>query len=110
MLQSVLTDIHKEVLYQLNNDISGNGLGVTGGETTIEDCKALCESTYGCIAFMYGSALSTDTSMKCELADSVVTNNNHGENFRFCIRDPCNQRHFFLLYVYSKSKHAKSTE
>merc|ERR1712223_1738924 len=66
-----------------NNDIKGPGLGQTQ-EDSIEDCQALCESTEGCVAFMYGGASTVHDSKKCELSSSATPNNSWGSNFRFC--------------------------
>jgi len=53
-------------------------------EDTIEDCQALCESTEGCVAFMYGGQTTVHQSKKCELSSSATPNNSWGSNFRFC--------------------------
>jgi len=67
----------------VNNDIKGPGLSQTQ-EDSIEDCQALCESTEGCVAFMYGGASTVHDSKKCELSSSATPNNGWGSNFRFC--------------------------
>jgi len=70
-----------------NNDVGGAGLGQTE-EDSIEDCQALCESTEGCVAFMYGGLTTVHSSKKCELSSTATPNNSWGSNFRFCQRIP----------------------
>jgi len=65
-----------------NNHVKGAGLGITQ-QDSIGDCQALCESTEGCVAFMYGG-YSTVRSQKCELSSTLTPNNSWGTNFRFC--------------------------
>merc|ERR1711953_1459435 len=66
-----------------NNDVKGRGLSQTQ-EDSIEDCQALCESTEGCVAFMYGGASTVHDSKLCQLSSSATPNNSFGSNFRFC--------------------------
>jgi hypothetical protein len=66
-----------------NNDVAGAGLGQTQ-EDSIEDCQALCESTEGCTAFMYGGASTVHDSKLCELSSTGTPNNSWGSNLRFC--------------------------
>eukprot|EP00493_Phyllostaurus_siculus_P021568 UN21896 len=68
-----------------NNDVKGRGLSQTQ-EDSIEDCQALCESTEGCVAFMYGGASTVHDSKLCQLSSSATPNNSFGSNFRFCQR------------------------
>jgi len=66
-----------------NNDVGGSGMGQTQ-EESIEDCQALCESTEGCVAFMYGGPSIVHDSKLCELSNTATPNNSWGSNFRFC--------------------------
>jgi len=66
-----------------NNDVGGTGMGQTQ-ENSIEDCQALCESTEGCVAFMYGGASTVHDSKLCELSSIATPNSSWGSNFRFC--------------------------
>jgi len=66
-----------------NNDVRGRGLGQSQQET-MEDCQALCESTEGCVAFMYGGASTVHDGKLCELSSTATPDNSWGSNFRFC--------------------------
>merc|ERR1719433_2557463 len=66
-----------------NNNVEGSGLSQTQ-EDSIEDCQALCESTEGCVAFMYGGRSTVHDSKRCQLSSNASPNNSFGSNFRFC--------------------------
>jgi hypothetical protein len=75
-----------------NNDMNGPGLGQSV-QSTIDDCRGLCDATSNCVAFMYGGCLScqqnagAQTFQLCELAASKTPNNDWGTAFIFCAQE-----------------------
>merc|ERR1712216_253031 len=67
-----------------NNDVGGACLG-QHCHKTLSQCAALCESTPGCISYMYGPpAQHGHCSGLCELCNHEKPNNSWGTELYFC--------------------------